>query len=401
MDATVTRSVQLDERTPTGEQRHTVPSNPTPPRAAPPSVAPPAATDSSGSWLISVIVLVVGNFMAVLDVTIVNVAIPAIQKDFGGSLDDVLWIATAYTLMLGVTVPLSSWLGERFGLTSVYVAALAAFAVGSALCGIAGNLGTLIAFRVLQAIPGGIMPVVAMTMVYRIVPKAKLGSAMGIFGLGIILGPATGPVLGGYFVQYLDWRLVFYVNVPVGLLGAVAAFFILPKLAGKRGRKFDLPGFLCIGLGLFAVLLAASEGSDWGWDGYRIRMLFVGGALALALFVVIELEVEIPLLDLRAFKVWPFTSSLLMSSALTVNLLGLSFFIPTFLQQGQQKQAFDAGILLLPSALCTGFCMPIVGRLYDKIGPRWLGVCGLSVCSFGTYLMAAITPEMTRSDVIL
>jgi EmrB/QacA subfamily drug resistance transporter len=350
--------------------------------------------------LLPVLVLVVGNFMAVLDVTIVNVAVPAIQKDFGGSLDDVLWIATAYTLMLGVVVPVSSWLGERFGLARVYVWSLAGFAVGSALCGLAGNLGTLIVFRVLQAIPGGIMPVVAMTLLYRIVPRQKLGTAMGIFGLGIIFAPAAGPVLGGYFVQYLDWRLVFYVNVPVGLLGAVAAVLILPKLSGRRGRSFDVPGFLCIAGGLFAVLLAASEGSDWGWDGYRIRMLLVGGVLGLALFVVVELHVAQPLLDIRVFKVWPFTSSLLMLSALQMNLLGISFFVPVFLQQGQQKQAFDAGILMLPSAILTGLLMPMVGKLYDKIGPRWLGVFGLSICAYGTYLMSAITPEMTRTDII-
>jgi EmrB/QacA subfamily drug resistance transporter len=350
--------------------------------------------------MLPVLVLVIGNFMAVLDVTIVNVAVPAIQKDFGGSLDDVLWIATAYTLMLGIVVPVSSWLGDRLGLTRVYVMSLVGFALGSALCGLAGNLGTLIAFRVVQAIPGGVMPVVAMTLVYRIVPREKLGVAMGIFGLGIILGPAAGPVLGGYFVQYLDWRLVFYVNVPVGLIGAVAAYFVLPRTPGKAGRRFDLPGFLCIGLGLFAVLLAASEGTDWGWDGYRIRMLIVGGLLALALFVVIELEVDQPLLDLRAFKIWPFTSSLLMLTVLQANLLGLSFFIPTFLQQGQGKEAFDAGILMLPAALVTGVCMPLVGRLYDRIGPRWLGVSGLLLTAYGTYLMCDITATMTRGDVI-
>lgn len=373
-----------------------VPPHSPAPRATPP--APPSR--GGGGWLLPVLVLVVGNFMAVLDVTIVNVAVPAIQKDFGGSLDDVLWIATAYTLMLGVVVPVSSWLGERFGLARVYVWSLAGFAVGSALCGLAGNLGTLIVFRVLQAIPGGIMPVVAMTLLYRIVPRQKLGTAMGIFGLGIIFAPAAGPVLGGYFVQYLDWRLVFYVNVPVGLLGAVAAVLILPKLSGRRGRNFDVPGFLCIAGGLFAVLLAASEGSDWGWDGYRIRMLLVGGVLALALFVVVELHVAQPLLDIRVFKVWPFTSSLLMLSALQMNLLGISFFVPVFLQQGQQKQAFDAGILMLPSAILTGLLMPMVGKLYDKIGPRWLGVFGLTICAYGTYLMSAITPEMTRTDII-
>ncbi|HEX4246390.1 MAG TPA: MDR family MFS transporter [Pseudonocardia sp.] len=376
------------------------PRSPTAP-AGPPHPAPAGGAAAGGGWLVPVLVLVVGNFMAVLDVTIVNVAVPSIQKDFGGSLDDVLWIATAYTLMLGVVVPLSSWLGERLGLTLVYVLSLAGFAVGSALCGVAGNLDTLIAFRVLQAIPGGVMPVVAMTLVYRIVPRRKLGAAMGIFGLGIIFAPAVGPVLGGYFVEYLDWRLVFYVNVPVGIAGAVAASLLLPKTPGRAGRRFDLPGFLCIAVGLFAVLLAASEGSNWGWGGYRIRMLLVGGALCLALFVVVELHVEQPLLDIRVFKVWPFTSSLLMLSALQVNLLGISFFVPVFLQQGQHKQAFDAGILMLPAAIATGLLSPLVGRLYDKIGPRWLGVCGLVICAYGTILLAAITPAMTRSDVML
>jgi EmrB/QacA subfamily drug resistance transporter len=373
---------------------------PAPPRPAPGPGSGPADTIRE-RWLLPVIVLVVGNFMAVLDITIVNVAVPSIQKDFGGSLDDVLWIATAYTLMLGVVVPLSSWLGERFGLTRIYVISLAGFAVGSALCGVAGNLTTLIVFRVVQAIPGGVMPVVAMTLVYRIVPRQKLGTAMGVFGLGIIFGPAAGPVLGGYFVQYVDWRLVFFVNVPIGLLGAVAAAVVLPKTPGRLGRRFDVPGCLCIALGLFAILLAASEGSDWGWDGYRIRMLLVGGVLALALFVVVELEVAQPLLELRVFKVWPFTSSLLMLAALQVNLLGISFFIPVFLQQGQGKEAFDAGLLMLPSALTTGALMPMVGKLYDKIGPRWLGVFGLVITSYGTWMMCAITADMTRGDVIL
>ncbi|WP_156934974.1 MDR family MFS transporter [Pseudonocardia spinosispora] len=371
----------------------TRPTTPVPSRA-------PAST-TQVRWFLPVLMLVIGNFMAVLDVTIVNVAVPAIQKDFGGSLDDVLWIATAYTLMLGVVVPVSSWLGDRFGLTRVYLLSLVGFAIGSALCGIAGNLAWLIVFRVIQAIPGGIMPVVAMTLVYRIVPREKLGTAMGVFGVGIIFGPAVGPVLGGYFVQYLDWRLVFYVNVPVGILGAIAAYFVLPKTPGSAGRRFDIPGFLCIAVGLFAILLAASEGSDWGWDGYRIRMLIVGGVLCLALFVVVELEVKQPLLDLTVFKIWPFSSSLVMLAVLQANLLGISFFVPVFLQQGQGKEAFDAGLLLLPQALMSGVLMPVVGKLYDKVGPRWLAVSGLLISGFGTYLLASVTADMTRADVIL
>lgn len=360
----------------------------------------PARVATNG-WLVPVVVLTVGNFMAVLDITIVNVAVPAIQKDFGGSLDDVLWIATAYTLMLGVVVPLSSWLGERFGLTRVYITALAGFALGSLFCGLAGDLGPLITARVFQAVPGGIMPVVGMTLLYRVVPPDKLGAAMGVFGLGTVCGPAIGPVLGGYFVQYVDWRLVFFVNIPVGLAGAVAAYLLLPRVAGRRGRRFDLPGFLCIAVGLFAILLAASEGEDWGWDGYRVRMLFVLGALCLALFVVVELEVEQPLLNLRVFTVWPFTLSLMLLSVMTTNLLALAFLLPVFLQQGQHKEAYDAGLLLLVPALVMGVLMPLVGRLYDRVGARWLAVVGLAIAAYGTYLHSGITPAVTREEVIL
>jgi EmrB/QacA subfamily drug resistance transporter len=351
--------------------------------------------------LVSVLVLVVGNFMAVLDVTIVNVAVPRIQGDFGGSIDDVLWIATAYTLMLGVVVPVSSWLGDRFGLSQVYWASLAAFGVSSALCGLAWNLDSLIAFRVLQAVPGGIMPVVAMTLVYRIVPKERMGVAMGVFGLGTVFAPALGPVLGGYLVQYVDWRLVFYINTPIGLLGAVAAFVLIPKMASTRGKSFDVPGFLTVAAGLFAILLAASEGTEWGWDSYRIRMLLVFGVLSLALFVVVELQVDEPLLDLRVFRNPAFFATIVMIAVVTINLLALAFFLPVFLQQGQHKEAYDAGVLLLPPAICTGVLSPFVGRLYDKVGPKWLSLAGLLITGYGTYLLAAITPDMTREHVIL
>ncbi|HEY2099779.1 MAG TPA: DHA2 family efflux MFS transporter permease subunit [Pseudonocardia sp.] len=359
-----------------------------------------AATALPARWALPLAVLVVGMFMSVLDVTIVNVAIPAIQKDFGGALDDVLWIATAYTLTLGVVVPVSSWLGDRFGLRTVYLLSLLSFAAGSALCGVAWDLDSLIAFRILQAIPGGILPVVTLTMVYRIVPGAKIGAAMGMYGLGIVVAPAVGPVLGGYLVEYLDWRLVFYINVPIGLLGTAAASIVIPKVTRGTARRFDLAGFASIAFGLFAILLAASEGQSWGWSSYRILMLLTAGVLSLALFVVIELEVEFPLLDVRVFTIWPFTLSLLLGSILFISLLAVAFYVPVFLQQGQGKQAFDAGLLILPQALVMGAMMPLAGRLYDKIGARWLATVGLALCGYGTYLMCGITPDMTRGDII-
>ncbi|TMD94517.1 MAG: multidrug efflux MFS transporter, partial [Chloroflexi bacterium] len=168
-----------------------------------PSPAPAAAPPTTGSWLLPLSVVVVGMFMAVLDTSIVNVAIPRIQTQFGASNDDVQWVVTAYTLSMGVVVPVSGWLGDRFGLRRIYNLALVLFIGGSALCGVAWGLNSLILFRILQAVGGGLLPAISMAMVYRIAPRERIGMAMGLYGLGIVFAPALGPTLGGYLVEYV------------------------------------------------------------------------------------------------------------------------------------------------------------------------------------------------------
>ncbi|HEY1969431.1 MAG TPA: DHA2 family efflux MFS transporter permease subunit, partial [Pseudonocardia sp.] len=302
---------------------------------APPSPPPTpvAYADASGvgGWLVAVVVLVVGMFMSVLDTTIVNVAVPAIQNEFGTSPDNIQWISTAYSLALGVVVPLSGWLGDRIGVTRTYLLSLVGFAVGSALCGLAWDLPSMVFFRILQAVPGGIMPVVTMTMLYRIAPKEQIGLAMALFGVGVVFAPGIGPTLGGYLVEYQSWRLIFFINVPVGLLGAAVALFVLPKFAKVPVGKFDMWGFLTAAGGLFALLLALSEGQIWGWTSYPILALLLGSANLLGLFVVIELHVAQPLFDLRVFCRWQFTNSLLLVTTLSVGLYAVVFYVPLYL----------------------------------------------------------------------
>jgi EmrB/QacA subfamily drug resistance transporter len=339
-------------------------------------------------------------FMAVLDSSIVNVAIPTIQNEFGGTTDDVQWVVTGYTLTLGVVVPGTAWLGDRVGLTRLYNLALLAFAAGSALCGLAGSLTTLVVFRIFQAVPGGMLPVITLSILLRIVPRERLGAAMGLYGLGIVFAPGIGPVLGGYLVEYVDWRLIFYINVPIGILGAVAAIVVLPRFPRVAGRRFDALGFLTVGGGLFALLLATSEGESWGWSSYRVLGLLTYGALSLALFVVIELEVTDPLLDLRVFGYWPFTNSLLLITVLMIVMFGVLFYIPQFLQQAQGWGAFDAGLTLLPQALVMAVLMPLAGRVYDRIGPRWPAALGLSIVTIGVYLLHSLTLTTPREHVM-
>ncbi|MGH3513270.1 MAG: DHA2 family efflux MFS transporter permease subunit, partial [Pseudonocardiaceae bacterium] len=368
--------------------------------AAQPAGGGVSRQDSQAAWGLPLIVLIIGMFMSVLDTSIVNVAIPTIQTEFGGTTDDVQWVVTGYTLTLGVVVPITAWLGDRVGLKRLYNLALLAFATGSALCGLAGSLNSLVIFRIVQAIPGGILPVITLSILLRIVPRQQLGAAMGLYGLGIVFAPGVGPVLGGYLVEYVNWRLIFYINVPIGILGAVAAALVLPRFPRVAGRRFDVLGFLTVGGGLFALLLATSEGETWGWSSYQILGLLTYGVLSLALFVVIELEVSDPLLDIRIFRYWAYTNSLLLIAVLMIVMYGVLFYIPQFLQQAQGWGAFDAGLTLLPQALVMAVLMPVAGRVYDRIGPRWPAAIGLTIVTVGVYLLHTITIDTPREHVM-
>ena len=360
-----------------------------------------ARSAGTGGWVLPLAVLIVGMFMSVLDISIVNVAVPSIQKDFGTTSQEIQWITTAYSLALGVIVPVSGWLGDRAGLTRAYIVSLLGFCVGSALCGMAWDLNSMIVFRILQAIPGGIMPVVTLAMVYRIAPKDKIGTAMGLYGLGVVFAPAVGPTLGGYLVEHADWRLIFLINVPIGLVGAVLAMFLVPRFPISPDTRLDVWGFLTVATGLFALLLALSQGQDWGWTGYRVLILITVGALSLALFVVIELHVEQPLIDVRVFKIRPFTNSLLLLTVLSVGLFAVLFYIPLFVQEGQGITPVRAGLMMLPEAIAMGAIMPVAGQLYDRFGPRWPAVIGLLIAAYGTYLLCGINADVTLQDLVV
>ena len=365
--------------------------------AAPPEQTPPPPQESG--WMVPLLVLIVGMFMSVLDTSIVNVAIPRMQTALSASVDDIEWVVTAYTLMLGVVVPLSGWLGLRIGLTRLYVICLGAFSVGSALCGLAWSLESEIAFRIIQAIPGGILPVATLTLLYQIVPPQKLGSAMGIYGLGVVVAPAIGPTLGGYLVEYVSWRVIFLINVPVGILGIILALIVFPQIKPTTWPKLDIWGFVTIAYALFALLLAFSEGEDWGWTGYRVLGLFVSAGLSLMLFLIIENEVDNPLINLQIFRSFAFTVSLVLLVIAMTALFSALYFLPQFLQIVQGLPELQSGLVLLPGALVMTVMMPIAGRLYDMIGPRYPVMIGLAIIAYGSYLMAGITVNTPRVDI--
>jgi EmrB/QacA subfamily drug resistance transporter len=366
-----------------------------------PSAAPEPSASASRGWGIPLAVLVAGMFMSILDISIVNVAMASMSKDFGTSTEDMQWISTAYSLTEGVVVPVSAWVGARFGLKRVYIWSLVLFTVGSALCGMAGGLESLIGFRILQAIPGGIIPVTCLTILYRIVPKAQIGAAMGVYGVGVAVAPALGPALGGYLVEHFSWRTIFFINLPVGILGTIAGIFVLANFPAERNKPFDLPGFLCIAGALVSLLLAIEEGDDWGWTSYPVVMLFLVAITLLAVFVVVEFSVEHPLLDLRMFKTRTFVVSLLLIVAIMVGLFAATLYIPLFLQNIQGLSALNAGLDLLPQALVMGVTMMLGGQLYDRFGARGPAIIGLLLVGTGLVLLSQITADIPRSSLIL
>jgi EmrB/QacA subfamily drug resistance transporter len=224
---------------------------------------------------------------------------------------------------------------------------------------------------------------------------------MGMYGLGVVVAPAIGPTLGGWLVEHTTWPAIFLINLPVGLLGALASTLVLPRMRPTSWPKFDFLGFVTIAYGLFAILLASSEGPDWGWTGYPVLILFISGALSLALFVVIELEVDTPLLDVRVFSCWIFTNSLVLVTVVSVGLNAVLFYLPLFMQDGQGITALNSGITLLPEALALAVIMPIAGKLYDLFGARWLIVIGLAISAYGTYLLVDLSPATTRMDIMV
>ena len=346
-------------------------------------------------------VALIGGFMSILDSSIVNVAIPTMMNVFNADPSSIQWVSTIYMLALGVVIPLSGWLGDRIGFKRLYMLSMAVFTIGSFLCTLAWSLNSLIAARVIQAAGGGMIMPTTMAMVYRMVPRDKIGSAMGIFGIALLVAPAIGPTLGGYLVEYVDWRWIFTINLPIGVIGILLALYVLPEFQSKHPGKLDVAGAVTAAVALFCLLLALSKGSDWGWGDERTVMLFCVSLFSFVLFIYLELSSKSPLLDLRVFKYPSFTLANIIIIVTTIGMFSGLFFIPLFLQSIRGIGAMETGLLMMPGALVSGLMMPIVGRLFDRIGPRPLAILGLLLLAFITFLLRNLNLETATSTVMV
>jgi EmrB/QacA subfamily drug resistance transporter len=351
-------------------------------------------------WLIPVAVAVVGMFLSVLDSSIIGIAMPTIGKDLYVNSEDLSWVNTAFRVSEAVVVPATAWLATRLGLRRMYLVSLVLFAVFALLTSVAWDLESLVAFRVLQGIPGSMTPVVSLAILFRMVPPAKRGLALSLYGLGIVSAPGLAPLIGGILVQNGAWRTIFYVDAPLALIGLVAAVVVLPPMPGSRGRRFDPLGFLSVGFGLSALTVAFAQAPQWGWTSYPVLMLATFGALALALFVVIELEVDQPLLDLRTFTRRPFLALAVLIDIMFIGITAVLLYLPQFLAQAQQLSPRDIGLLLLPQALLWMAMMPVAGLIYSRFGSRWPAVIGLTLTGMSMLALVGITVDTPRPELV-
>jgi len=354
-----------------------------------------------GHWLLPVVVTVIGMFMSVANTIIVSGAMPAIEKEFNVVSEDIQWISIAYKMSLAAAIPVSAWLGERLGLRRMYLLILLCMGVTAALCGMSTDLDTLIVFRILQAVPSAFTPVIATWILYRLVPRRKLGLAMTMYGVGVVSAPSNASLLSGFMVEHLNWRWIFYFEVPMSMLGIVVAFAVLPSLPGQRSRRFDWSGYACVSIGLCVLMLALSKVQDWGWTSYKELILLMIAINLLAVFVGIELWVQEPLLDMRVWTIPSFVVTLVLYDILLTVVYVVLGVVPQFLQQAQGLTPTYAGEVLLPQALVWITTLPIAGYIYTKFGPRWPTTIGLTLIGSASLLLTRVNIELPRPSLVL
>jgi EmrB/QacA subfamily drug resistance transporter len=332
------------------------------------------------------IVFVLGLFMDILDTTIVNVAVPELKDRFGATGSSIEWVVTGYLLSLAVFIPASGWIGDRFGTKRTFLFALAAFTSASVLCGAATSLKQLIAFRILQGIGGGMLTPVGTAMLFRAFKPEERAKAAGILTIPTVVAPATGPVLGGFLVDHVSWRWIFWVNAPIGVLGFAFGYLYLRESKEPTAGRFDLPGFLLSAGGLAGVLYALSQGPERGWLSQGVGVPAVVGIACFIALAIVESRVTAPMLDVKLFKNKLFRSANIASSMSGAALLGLLFLLPQFLQILRGLSAFESGLTTFPQAIAVMLTAKRVATLYPKIGPRRLLGIGL----FGTAAISGL-----------
>ncbi len=332
------------------------------------------------------VVVVLGTIMAILDTTIVAVALHQLSIDFHTTVSTIQWVTTGYLLSLAIVIPLSGWAIHRVGAKRIYMISLALFVVGSILCAFAWSATSLIGFRVLQGFGGGMIMPVGQAIMARTAGPQRMGKVMGIVGVPQLLGPILGPVIGGLIVSNTSWRWIFLVNVPIGLVALWLSRSFLAPTAGDNEHRFDFTGFALLAPGLALIVYGLSEvGVVGGFHGRAVWFSIIGGLILSALFVARSMKAPEPLIDLRLFRDRTFSVATIGIFLTGATLYGTMFLLPLYYQIDRGDAAWKAGLMMAPQGIGAAVVMRLAGSLSDKHGPRYVASFGMAGLALGTF----------------
>lgn len=351
---------------------------------------------------------VLASLLEIIDTSIVNVAIPTMMGNLGATLEDVSWVVTAYIIANAIVLPLSAWLGSRIGRRKYYIACILIFTATSVACGLAPNLGTLIFFRILQGLSGGALLPTSQALIQEQFPGDKAGTGSAIYGMSVMIGPTIGPTLGGFLTDTFGWRMIFNINLPLGLLAAFMAYLYITKSGNetaktktsKQPAKIDSIGLmlLCIGIGCMQYALERGEADGWFANGGIITCTILA-VLAIPTFVWWELKTPDPIVNVRLFKIPVVRSGTVLMGMTGFMLYGLMFMLPVFMDRLLHLDATQIGVMFIPGALVTMVCMPIAGKLLQKVDARVLITWGITMVTITFYMITQFSAQTSTDGI--
>lgn len=338
-----------------------------------------------------VAVILAGAFVVILNQTLLNTAIPKIMDDLSISANTAQWLTTGFMLTMGVMIPVTAFLIEKFSTRKLFLTAMSLFAAGTLIAAIAPNFPVLLTARIVQAAGAGIMIPLMQTVFLLIFPIEKRGAAMGMVGLVIAFAPAIGPTLSGWVVESYSWRVLFYMILPIALLVIIFASFALKNVTKLTNPKIDILSIILSSFGFGGLLYSFSSAGSSGWSSAEVIISMIVGIIALTLFIWRQLTVKRPMLEFRIFKNKIFALTLFIGMIIMVSMLGVELLLPLYMQNARGYTPLESGLLLLPGAVVMGIMSPITGKIFDKIGARPLAIIGLSIVTVMTFLFSNMT----------
>ncbi|MGY4537494.1 DHA2 family multidrug resistance protein [Mucilaginibacter sp. UYNi724] len=353
-------------------------------------------------WIITITVIM-ASLLELIDTTIVNVAIPHIQGNLGATLEDIAWVVTGYAVANVIILPMSGWLGGRFGRKQYFLTSIIVFTIASFLCGNATTLDELVIFRILQGIAGGGLISTGQTILIETWPREQIGTATALFGLGAVVGPTVGPTIGGWITENYSWPWIFYVNLPVGALAAFLAYTFINETPKAEKKPIDWwgIGLLAVAVGSLQTILEKGESEDWFATTY-ITVLTVCAVLGTLLFIWREMSTEHPIVNFSIMRHRSFAVGMFTSFILGFGLYGSIFVFPVFCQSLLGFNAQQTGQLLFPGGLCTIFMMPFIGKMLNKgIPAQFMATLGMFLFFVFTWMLSNSTLATGENDVLI